>query len=562
MKKRGALVLALMVFAFIFGLRWVNLGTDPPQSLSSSMGYYSDPGGYVHNARNRILFGQWETDKWNHMYTSPIPHFVTYLMFLVFGIGIAQMNAVPALFSCLLLVILYFALKNSLNRTYALLGIFLLGSNYIFTMFSMVAVRVMPMVLFVVLALYFLFRKQEIPKLQLFLAGVMCFLAFATKGTFLLVLPAVFLGIACFSFFQGSRKVAKPALSLSFFSLGMAAVMGLWLWLIYMPQKETFQAFGESNLFWLTHGYDRLLQIFWYRPLFYFMDMPVLTCLSSLMLLFVAYKALTAPRKLTLLSWISGFWLISNMVYYSVIEYRAARHFVPLVLPIVLVAVQALYNFSQTESLGKPQKRPLLFFVFVYFWFIYAISSLVIFISRPVNQHAWPIRLYLVLVLSLAATLLLYMVFRLWPQSLSLPLPQRQKIFIIAFLVICSFGFNFRSYLKWSLSPRYDRQHISLDLGKAFADIRLGGLVSMVLALENTHPAHAYKTDYINRGLDFIERYNITHLLLTTHAEEIKGYQNDFPKVMQGAVVLARYPLWQTHVVLYDLFPRETASAG
>jgi len=549
--------LTLAVFVFIMGMRWVNLGADPPKSLSSSMGYYSDPGGYVHNARNQILFGQWETDKWNHMYTSPIPHFATYLIFLIFGIGIAQMNAVPALFSCLLLVILYFILKNSLNRAYALLGVFLLGSNYIFTSFSQVAVRVMPMLLFVVLALYFLIRKQEIPKFQLFLAGTMCFLAFATKGTFLLVLPAVTLGLACFIFFQSSRKLAKPVLGLSFFCLGMAAVMILWMWLIFIPEKETFMAFGESNLFWLTHGYERLLQVFWFRPLFYFMDMPVLTCLSSLMVLYLAYRALTTPQKLSLLSWVSGYWVISNMVYYSVIEYRAARHFVPLVLPIVLIAVQALYDFSRSGSLRRPQRRPLLFFAFAYVWFVYAISSFVIFFARPINRQAWTSRFYLVLVLSFAAIFLMYMIFRFCPQKLNLSLPRSSKTFIIVFLVIFSFGFNFRSTLKRNLAPRFDRLHISQDLGKAFSDIHMGGLVSMVLALENTHPAHAYKTDYINRGLDFLDKYNITHLLLTTHAEEIRGYHIDFPQIMQRAAVLARYPLWQTHVVLYDLFPKK-----
>ncbi len=475
MQKMRVSLLVLLVFLFIFGLRWVNLGADPPKSLSTSMGYYSDPGGYVHNARNKILFGQWETDEWNHMHTSPIPHYVTYLIFLFFGIGIAQMNAVPALFSCLLLLILYFTLKKSLNATYALLGVFLLGSNYIFTVFSQTAVRVMPMVFFVVLALYFLSRKQDIPKRNLFLAGAMCFLAFATKGTFLLVLPAIILGIACYIFFQSSRKPAKPALALSLFSLGMAALMAIWIWLIYIPQKETFQAFGESNLFWLTHGYDKLLQVFWYRPLFYFMDMPVLTCLSSLMLLVLAYKAITVPRKLSLLSWVSGFWVISNMVYYAVIEYRAARHFVPLILPIVIIAVQALYDFSLSESLRRPQRRPLLFFVFAYFWFIYAISSIIIFISRPVNERAWTSRLYLVLILSFVAALLMVMIFRFWPQKLILSVPQRTKIFVIALLVIFSFGFSLRSTLKWSLSPRYDSQAYLAGLGEGVLRHSFGG---------------------------------------------------------------------------------------
>ncbi len=82
----------------------------------------------------------------------------------------------------------------------------------------------------------------------------------------------------------------------------------------------------------------------------------------------------------------------------------------------------------------------------------------------------------------------------------------------------------------------------------------------MVMALENSHPAHAYKKDYINRGLDFLNKYKITHLLLSTHAEEIPEYNNDFPQAMQKAVILARYPLWQTYVVLYDLFPEQIST--
>jgi 4-amino-4-deoxy-L-arabinose transferase-like glycosyltransferase len=557
MSKKCAVFLILVVFLFVFALRWVNLGSDPPKDLSTSMGYYSDPGGYAHNARNKILFGQWETDKWNHMYTSPIPHYTTYLIFLLFGVGIAQMNAVPALFSCLLLLVLFFALRRSWTSMFALLGIFLLGSNYIFTMSSQVAARAIPMLFFVGLGLVFLLVKEKPPRYFLFLAGGMSFLAFATKGTFLLVLPALVLGIACHGFFQGLHKIKRPLRDVSLFGMGMASVMALWLWLIYFPQLETFQAFGGSNFFWLTHGWEKPLETFWYRPLFYFMDMPVLTCLASLTLLALAYKGLTDPKKISLLSWVCGFWIVSNMVYTSIIYYRAARHLVPLIVPLVLLAVQGLFDLSRRSSLGRPRKRPFLFFIFAFFWFIFAWSGLIILFSRPVNAASRVSSSYLVLALSLISCTLLYLVFRLWPQNLSLPLPAAFKTAVIAFLVMLSFGFNFRSYLKWGLSPRYDRKIISQDLGEAFQDARLGGLVSMVLALENTHPAHAYKTDYINRGLDFLDRYKITHLLLTTHAEEIPDYRNDFPQAMQQAVILARYPLWQTYVVLYDLFPRQ-----
>lgn len=558
MQKKLAVLFVIFIFGFVFSLRWINLGADPPKNLSSSMGYYSDPGGYAHNARNKILYGQWETDEWNLMYTSPIPHYLTYATFLIFGTGIAQINAVPALFSCLLLFILYFTLKNSLGSRYALLGVMLLGSNYVFTVFSQIAVRVMPMITFVVLSLFFLTRKKNASGRHLFLAGSMCFLAFATKGTFMLVLPAIILGTAFFSFFQASAKVRRPILDLGYFSLGWATVMAVWTWLVYLPHKEIFLEFGGTNVSWLTPGYQTLIRAFWLRPLFYFWELPVLTCLSCLMLLILAYKVFTDPRQVSLLSWICGIWMLSNWVYFAVIDYRAARHFVPVVFPMVILALQGLLAFSRREALGRPRHRPLLFFAFSFCWFIFVISGVVIFISRPLNVQDWQSKSYLVLVLSLGASLILYLVFRYWPKNTRFTLPRRMKIGITVILVMLSLGYNFHSYLGWSLAPRFDRKHISQDLGRAFRDMRLGGLVSMVLALENPYPAHAYKTDYINRGKDFLKKYGITHALLTTHAEEIAGYYRDFPETMQGAEILARYPLWRTYVVLYDLNPQGT----
>lgn len=556
MKSQKTLVFALFVLLlFTLVLRFVHLGADPPNSWQTSMGYYSDPGGYAHNSRNKILFEEWQIDKWNMMYTSPIPHFLTYVIFLLFGPGIAQMNAVPALFSCLILLMTYLLLKAFLSRIFALIGVAILGINFIFTVFSQVAVRVMPMLFFVILAIYFLRPSKTNHPKNLFLAGAMCFLAFMAKGTFLLVLPAIILGILAHAAFRQPGKISVPIRNILMFFLGMLAILALWLVFIYLPYRETFEAFGQSNFFWLTHGYKRILEVFWLRPMFYFVDMPILTALSSLALLILAYKAITAAYRISLLSWVCGFWVLSNMVYYAVIYYRAARHYVPLIFPIVILAVSLLHDFWQAKQIAKPERRPLLFFGFTFFWLIFFFSSVIIWFSRPVTPAAWHSNLMLAILLAIAGTLLLYLIFRFWPDTGKFALRTGLKLAVIAFLCMFSLTYNARSTLNWLKSPRYDRKIISQDLGKAFKSMRLAGLVSMVLALENTHAAHAYSTGYQNRGLDFLDKYQITHALLTTHAEEIWNYQRDFPEVMQKAKILARFPLWRTFVVLYDLHP-------
>jgi 4-amino-4-deoxy-L-arabinose transferase-like glycosyltransferase len=556
-RKTKSLLLLLLLFAAVFSLRFIHLGADPPDSWTqTSLGYMSDPGGYAHNSRNKALFGDWEIDNWNRMYASIIPHIMNYLIFALFGQGIAQMNAVPALFSCLLLVVFFLILQRTYDRTFAVIGTALLGVNYIFAVFSQVAVRAVPMMFFVVLALYFLTRRRCPEKLDLALAGAMCFLAFMSKGTLLHVLPAVFLGAVVFVFFQYSGRIRPALSSCLLFLLGFFAVMGIWLLLFYLPHIADFQDFAASNLFWLTHGYEDLLQMFWMRPLFFFMDAPLLSGLSSLALLGLAYKAATSPKDLSLLSWVSGFWIVSNTVYFSMIQYRAARHLLPIILPIILLSVGLLHDIRRSGKLGRPQRQPILFLVFLFFWLSYVTSGLFILVSRPVGEAAWSHRSVHVLALAALGTGIAYLVMRFWPRGADLKLSPAARHAVIAFLVMFSVALNLRSWSRWAFSPPHDRQIISRDLGKAFHHIRLAGLVSMVMCLENTHAAHAYKTDYINKGLDFLDRYRITHALLSTHAEEINDYTNDFPERMRNARVLARYPIWHTHLVLYDLYPK------
>jgi len=93
-------IITILLFSFLFSLRFIHLDADPPKTLDPiSIGHLSDPGGYVFNARNKIAHGTWKTDEWNLMYITPLAHLITYLVFLAFGVGIAQMNIVPALFS-------------------------------------------------------------------------------------------------------------------------------------------------------------------------------------------------------------------------------------------------------------------------------------------------------------------------------------------------------------------------------------------------------------------------------------------------------------------------------
>ena len=62
------LLLALAVAALLRGLF---PAADPPWNPTVGVVWH-DEGAWVHNARNKALFGAWSQDKWNPMYIAPV----------------------------------------------------------------------------------------------------------------------------------------------------------------------------------------------------------------------------------------------------------------------------------------------------------------------------------------------------------------------------------------------------------------------------------------------------------------------------------------------------------
>jgi 4-amino-4-deoxy-L-arabinose transferase-like glycosyltransferase len=559
-RPRLFLLFLVLLFSLLFIMRFVHLAADPPPDLSSSMGYMGDPGGYNINARNKIVFGTWEMDMWNNMYISPLPHYFSYLIFLILGPGIAQMNLVPVIFGCLTLILVYLVFRKNHSAALALLGVFLLGTNYQFTMFSRIAVRVMPLLFFTMLALFFLAGRRR-PSLGAFLAGASCVVAFTVKATFAQILPSILAGLFFYALFRERPSLKRALVQIGWFALGAALVCAVWLPVIYLPHTDIINAYGGENIDWLTPPKDlgQMLKNFWLRPLFFFNHMPVMTSLASLYLLMLAFRAFSRPQRVTLLNWICGFWMISNMLYYSVIYYHAARHFVVLVLPLVVLAANFLFELLKLKHTTTPEKIPLLFYPFLFIWLVFPLSHLVILVfGRPTEPAVMESRFFLVLAVSGAVCLLLAAVHRLGPRNRTVtPLPRVLVASGVALALVLSTGYNLRPYVRWASAARADIRDISRDLGRDTSVSSVAGLMSLILSLENQNEAHPYRRGYINPYRDFMERFRITHVFVTLHAGGIERieYEQDFPEAMGKARLTARFPLAETHAELYALTP-------
>ncbi len=558
-KKITRFALLFLFFSVLFLMRIVHLGADAPKDLDQlSPGYICDPGNYAFNARLKILTGEWKIDDWalNYIYITPIPHYITYLVFQLFGVGIAQMNVVPVLFSSLVLVLVFLILKRIVSETFAVLGVLLLGASYEFTMFSRVANRIMPMLFFACLTFYVVIIAEKKKPAYYFLAGIFCFVSFTAKATFLLILPAVIVGLFVYTFFQSGKSLMATLKSTGFFGLGMGAGLVPWIWLLYLPHLKLFRDISADNIRRLTPG--RLYWVirnFWERPLYHWFEEPLLTAITVVFLLFLAWAAFRKPRQIPLVGWISAIWIVSNYAYLSCVYYRPVRHDLPLLLPSVFLTTLALDWFSRVKRVQKPDKIPLLFYAFFFFWAFYAFTDIFLWRRRLPSFVAMKASIIRFLVISLAATILLAIILKLIPRRLRISLPWAFKTVLIAGMVAVYLFLNLKPYFAWALAPRYDVRDISRDLGRAFKKMSIGGLSAPLMVMENQHIGHGYDY-YIHERRDFLDKYRVTHLFLIPYFKEGRFYWEYYPEAMKRARVIARFPLWKTHFELWDLHPQ------
>jgi hypothetical protein len=560
MMKNGRWIwIACLLLTLLSSMRVIHLGADPPHDLSRSMGYMSDPGSYAFNARNKAVLGKWEMDMWNLMHISPLPHYLTYLSFRFFGTGTAQMNAVPAIFSILILIMTFSVFKKEETLAAAFTAVFLLGINFQFTMFSRIAVRVMPMLFFVLLTVFFaqtfLSRKNNAWMLA---AGVSAFISFTVKATFFQILPAVFLGFCFFFYFRFASKIKRMLVPLGFFCLGFTVTGAVWLVSFYLPHRDMFQAYGGENIFWLTpNNFNEIIKNFWTRSLYCLNEAPVLFCLACLFIIILIHRAFTSPNKISLIEWISGLWLISNLIYYSMIFYHPARHLVALMVPIVFLAAGLLRDIRRIRIISRPAAPPWLFTLFLFGWMIFPLSTAMIFLKRPLTMAAIQRATIILILLDAVICGLIHTWLKAGKKTRHAQMFRQAPVLITAFLIMGTVWVNLKPYLHWVRQPYYRIQTISRDLGRTYEHMVLAGLIAPIISLENRFEAHPYRSGYINPYNDFIQKFGITHIFPTLHANAIEKaeYFREFPQALKRSRLIARYPLWQTYAELIALNP-------
>jgi 4-amino-4-deoxy-L-arabinose transferase-like glycosyltransferase len=553
-RKTTLAVFIIALFALLFIIRFIHLTADPPYDLSTSGGPYGDPAGYSFNARNKILFGEWEVDDFNMMYVSFPPHLVTYLFFKIFGAGIGAQNLVPILFSFFTLILFFMLLRNQAGDTIALIGTGLLGINYLFLMYSKIANRIMPALFFILLGIFFLHKGKKRPFWQVF-AGVSFFLALISKSVIFYAVGAVLVGYLAYLLFNNALKdILKRAVLII---VGSLIPFLPWLFFIYIPQKGFINSFSQLNVQYLIppRNLSLVLRYFWTRPLLLIEKMPLISFLAAIFSLLLLFKVIHKPKATSLLEWVFLAWFFTGFLYYSVIQQRVTRHYIPHIIPMVFLAALLASRLLSKSKRSPPQKPRLLFGILALFWIIFP-ASLILKAAAAEFPNLFPDQTVLNLVLvflsvTMAAALFFFLRIRSKSQNDRISIPLRRALIISLFLA--SSVFQLSDYTGWAFHAPYQFKEASQDFGKAFDTATIAGLWAPAISLENNHRAHEYFQGYINDREDFFEHFGVTHIFTTTAFGENLIFERNFPRVMETAKLLARYHIWTVEALLYDI---------
>jgi 4-amino-4-deoxy-L-arabinose transferase-like glycosyltransferase len=177
---RSFVAILLLILAVATALRTVWLTADPPANPAIGIVWH-DEGPWVHNARNRVLWGTWQTDAWNPVFVAPVFTALEYAAFGAFGVGTWQARTVPVASGLLAVALLALGLAAIAGRRAACIGALLLGTNYVFVMWNRAALMESTMTALIVAgwACYALAERR--PWIGL-LAGIAVVLAFFTKA--------------------------------------------------------------------------------------------------------------------------------------------------------------------------------------------------------------------------------------------------------------------------------------------------------------------------------------------------------------------------------------------
>jgi 4-amino-4-deoxy-L-arabinose transferase-like glycosyltransferase len=543
MKTEKVGLLAVLALAAV--LRGLFPAADPPWNPTVGIVWH-DEGAWVHNARNKALFGAWSLDAWNPMFIAPVFTALEYGSFSVFGVGVRQARLPPEALGWLSVLLLSLGVTRLAGRRAGLIAAALLATNFVYVMWNRTALMEGPMVAFMVAAWYCYARAESSPRWG-WGAGLFAVLAFFTKAAAAFFVAAVSLD-AVVTLLLARRTPDLKGRAYVLASLVVFGVVGLGVFVL--PNWDAYWFYNIQTSITRKPSYDLkslIDRVTWFpilHDIFTRMWFTLLLGVAALLGLVARWREARPSERLL------GWWIVLGtleLILHDVGNERRFVFFIPPMVALAAIVLGGTRTLLPTDVATIPRKKALLALPLVGFC-LYVLCGAIIRIGflyevRPNVRGA-----------ATCAALLTVILYATWPRIpawLSRGTWSPRAGVLVAFLVAAG---QVVQYVQWAAGRTYENYAASIAIGQRLpAGTLVHGKLANGLSLENR-----IRPVFVGRGFGNYEdrkvRDDVRYIL--TYIAPSLGYesQRNDPVILD---VLEAYP-HRTIIMTFDV--AETAT--
>jgi 4-amino-4-deoxy-L-arabinose transferase-like glycosyltransferase len=512
----AAAIIAIGLLAL--SLRVVFPAADPPWNPSVGVVWH-DEGAWVHNARNKALFGAWSLDEWNPMYIAPVFTGLEYLSFEAFGVGVRQARLVSELTGFASVLLLALGVSRVGGREAAVIAGLLAATNYEYVMYDRAATMEASMVAFMVASWYCYARAQTRPAWS-WGAAACALLAFFTKASAAFFLAA--LGLEALIAATGvTGRESMPARRVGRLTIiALCACGAAALALFVLPHWTEYRFYNWQMSVTRKPSYDlRSLadRVTWFpvlHDIFTRMWFTVVVGCAGALALAGRWRAAPPAERLL------GLWVLvgaAELLLHDVGNERRFLIFVPALVGLAALVLGRDRTLLPPSLAAVPRTRALLALPLVGYTLYIVLASLV---RLPRLYEVGP-NVRLGAVLAAAATALLYLTWPRVPRLLSASPWSASAAMLLATVVSAG---QLLQFGQWATGRTYKNYDASLAVGRLLPPGTLvHGKLANGLALENR-----IKPVFVGRGFGNYEdrrrRDDVRYIL--TYVAPSLGYES------------------------------------
>jgi hypothetical protein len=575
---RGRFAAALTAIVLLAAvLRGIFPAADPPWRSTVGVVWH-DEGAWVHNARNKALFGEWRQDEWNPVYIAPVFTALEYVSFKVFGVGVRQARLVSEAAGVLSVILLALGVRRIAGDRAGLFAGALLAANYVYVMYDRAAIMEALMAAFIVASWYCSTRAEREPRWGA-LAGAMATLAFFTKAAAAFYVAALGLA-AVMRLVQGWNAGAGRNLPLSvppkggsyeregeggsygnpfedsvvsafrrksslWTLAGLAISFGIIAAVFVLPHWREYEFYNWQMSVTRKPSYDvvSVMQRVTWFPILHdtFSRIWGVLCLG----VFGAWGILARWDRTSDADRLLFLWVVVGSVELLVHDVSNERRFVFLIPALVALASLVLVRGSLLpEEAARVPRRSLLILAPAILFSAYVLAAAVarvLFLDEVYAHVLW----HAVRLGAAGGLVLGGAVIAGWPHLAAAASRRLWTPTVANALVLLFAGWNVAQFAGWAVNRTYKNYDASVELGRALPpETLVQGKLANGLSLENRIRPIFIGHEFGNYT-DRKQRWDVRYILTYTDPEI--GHEGD-----QIVDVLAAYPGWRI-IMTFDV---------